>query len=152
MRFVIFSANPIFKKGLPVTKSGWFSRSLASLATRLLCRLSHMILTSSIGPKKAQKLQKIGKSTFSQKLVFSQFRLKLGRSGGVWGDGVEHTKTLSRTFAGSGLTRPQKSTFQDLTVNWKVTSSQNGLKLPLRSSQSQGLLVERPSAKIHFGK
>ena len=48
---------------------------------------------------------------FSQKLVFSQFRLKLGRSRGVRGEGADHTKTLSRTLIGFGLTKPKKVNF-----------------------------------------
>ena len=37
--------------------------------------------------------------------------MELGRSGGVRGDGTDHTKTFRRTLAGSGLTRPQKVDF-----------------------------------------
>ena len=39
------------------------------------------------------------------------FRLKLGMSGGVQGHGTDHTKTLSRTLAGFGLTWPRKVHF-----------------------------------------
>ena len=51
------------------------------------------------------------KSENSQKSFFSQFRLKLGRSGGVWGERADHTKTLCRTLAGFGLARLQKVNF-----------------------------------------
>ena len=55
--------------------------------------------------------RKTERSSFSQKRFFSQFRLKFGRSGGVRGDGMDHTKTLSRTLAGFGLTWRRKVHF-----------------------------------------
>ena len=51
------------------------------------------------------------KSICAQLFSFSQFRLKLGRSGGVRADRTEHTKLFSRTFAGSGLTKRRASRF-----------------------------------------
>ena len=41
---------------------------------------------------------------FSQKLFFLQFRLEFGRSCGVRGEGMDHTKRFPRTLAGFGLT------------------------------------------------
>ena len=55
--------------------------------------------------------RKTEKSSFSQKLFFSQFMLKLGNSGGVRGEGMDHTETLSRTLAGFGLTWHRKVHF-----------------------------------------
>ena len=48
---------------------------------------------------------------FHKNCFVLQFRLELVRSGGVRGEGVEHTKILSRTLAGFGLTRHQKVNF-----------------------------------------
>ena len=56
-------------------------------------------------------LRKIVETSFSQKLVFSLFKMKLGKSGDVRGEGADHTKTLSRTLAGFGLTWHRKVNF-----------------------------------------
>ena len=50
-----------------------------------------------------RKLQKNWRIDFSQKLFCLQFRLTFGRSGGVRENGMDHTKTLSRTLARFGL-------------------------------------------------
>ena len=61
--------------------------------------------------KKGKKTTTHMKIEFFTKTVFSQFRLKLGRSRGVRGEGTDHTKTLSRTLAGFGLTWHRKVHF-----------------------------------------
>ena len=48
---------------------------------------------------------------FLANCFFTEFRLKLARTGGVRGDGMDHTKTLSRTLAGFGLTWHRKVNF-----------------------------------------
>ena len=62
-------------------------------------------------PKIEKNTGRTETSSFKQKLVFWQFRLKLGRSRGVRGERTEHTQLFLRTFAGSGLTGPQKVHF-----------------------------------------
>ena len=54
--------------------------------------------------KQKQQNSETLKNQVFHDFFFSQFRLKLGRSGGVRGDGADHTKTLSRTLARFGLT------------------------------------------------
>ena len=80
------------------------------------------MLHGGTGEKKTRKTEK---SSFSQKLFFSQFWLKFGRSGGVRGDGTDHTKTLSRTLAGFGLTWHRKAHFS--TFDGKLASKELGV-------------------------
>ena len=75
-------------------------------------------------------LVNLGKSSFSQKLVFSQFRLKLGRSRGVRGERTEHTQLFSRTLAGFGLTWNQKVHFSTFDGKLKLQCTRNGSQNP----------------------
>ena len=78
------------------------------------------------GPKKGKQTEKF---SFLQKLFFSQFRLELGRSGGVQGEGMDHTKRFPRTLAGFGLTRHVGEVdFYVFGKYWKLTSSPNTSK------------------------
>ena len=72
---------------------------------------SSPIPTAKKGHKTNTNRDKLETRVFHKKLFFSQFLLKLGSSRGVRGDGMEHTKTLSRTLAGFGLTWHRKVNF-----------------------------------------
>jgi len=78
-----------------------------------------LVQTKLLGKKGQNENQQIEKSSFSQKLFFSQFSLKLGRSAGVRGEGAEQCLEL---WPGLVLHGIGKSSFQHLTVNWKVAS------------------------------
>ena len=52
----------------------------------------------------------------------------MGRSRDVREERTDHTKLFPRISQDLVLLDIKKSTFQHLTVNWNVTSSQNGLK------------------------
>ena len=74
--------------------------------------------------------EKLGKSSFSQKLFFSEFRLKLGRPGGVRGERTEHTKIFRRTLAGFGLTWGQKVHFSTFHGKLSFQCTRNGPQNP----------------------
>ena len=77
-------------------------------------------------------------ANFEQKLFFSQFRLKLGSSGGVRGEGRtirRHCLELWQCLVLHGI---GKSTFQHVTVNWKVASWQKYLQIGFGSPPKAG--------------
>ena len=61
-------------------------------------------------------------------MFFSQFRLNLGRFGGVRGERTEHTQLFSRTLAGFGLTWHQKVHFSTFDGKLESQCTRNGNK------------------------
>ena len=55
--------------------------------------------------------------------------MKLGRSGGVRGDGMDHTERFPRTLAEFGLTGHRGIDFHVFWKYWKLTSAPNTSKL-----------------------
>ena len=75
--------------------------------------------------KTTKNCRKTSKSRFSQKPVFWKFEMVLGRSRGVRGHGMDHTKRFPRTLARFGLTWHRGSRFSCFWKYWKLTSSRN---------------------------
>ena len=68
---------------------------------------------------------------FSAKTVFFTILMVFGRSGGVRGHGMDHTKRFPRTLAGFGLTWHGELDFHVFRKYWKLTPSPNNSKLVL---------------------
>ena len=71
-------------------------------------------------------LVNLEKSRFSQKLFFSEFRLQLGRPGGVQGDRTDRTKTAQQISARFGLTWHRKVHFSTFSGKLTFQSTRNG--------------------------
>ena len=86
----------------------------------------------SSGPRKTTQTVEKLKIHFSTKTVFfHNSGWDLGGLGVSGGKGADHTKTLSRTLAGFGLTGHGGSRFPCFWNYWKLTSSPNTSKLVL---------------------